>query len=117
MLYITGMKNKKRYIAVKQVQKFIAKQPDMCQVEYLAIVEQLEMDGFLVEPYAKKIDKDLFEIRIRRGRQVRVLYYYNIDDLIIGVHAFVKKTRTTPIREIKQAHKVISKILRGEYNE
>ncbi len=111
------MKNKKQYIAVKQVQKFITKQPDICQAEYLAIIEQLELDGFLVEPYAKKIDKHLFEIRIRRGRQVRVFYYYDIDDYIIGVHAFIKKTQTTPIREIKQAHKVVSKILRGEYNE
>ena len=111
------MKNKKQYIAVKQVQKFIAKQPDICQAEYLAIIERLELDGFLVEPYAKKIDKDLFEIRVRRGKQVRVFYYYDIDNFIIGIHAFVKKTRTTPIREIKQAHKVVSKILRGEYNE
>ena len=111
------MKNKKQYIAVKQVQKFIAKQPNACQAEYLAIIERLELDGFLVEPYAKKIDKHLFEIRIRRGRQVRVFYYYDAADYIIGIHAFIKKTRTTPIREIKQAKQVVSKLLRGEYNE
>jgi len=111
------VKTKKKYVAVKQVREFIAKQPDVCQAEYLAIVEQLEVDGFLVNPYAKKVSKDLFEIRIRRGRQVRVFYYYDTGDLVVGVHAFVKKTQQTPKRELKQANKIVTALLRGDIDE
>jgi len=48
-------------------------------------VRQLERDGFLVEPYAKKVDRALFEIRIRRGRQVCVFYCYDADDTLLPV--------------------------------
>ena len=59
---------KKSYMAVKKVREFIEKQPDEVQSEYLKIVEQLEKDGRLIEPFGKKLDKEFFEIRVRRGR-------------------------------------------------
>lgn len=108
---------KKQYLAVRSVREFIAAQPEECQAEYLAVVERLEHDGFLIEPFAKKIERNLFEIRIRRGRQVRVFYCYHAGDAVIGVHAFVKKTQKTPQREIRQARRVIAAIERGEYDE
>jgi phage-related protein len=104
---------KKQYMAVRQVRDFIAAQPEACQAEYLAIVERLEHDGFLVEPYAKKIDKELFEIRIRRGRQVRIFYCYHDRDLVIGVHGFLKKSQKAPLREVRQARRVAADFARG----
>jgi phage-related protein len=108
---------KKSYMAVKKVREFIEKQPDEVQAEYLKIIEQLEKDGRLIEPFGKKLDRELFEIRVRRGKQVRVLYFYFTDDLVIGVHGFVKKTQKTPQSEIKQAKRVMARIQRGEYEE
>lgn len=90
---------------------------DSRQAEYLSIVEQLERDGYLVEPYAKKIEDELFEIRVRRGRQIRVLCFYHQADLVFGVHGFVKKSRRTPVRELRQARGVVRLIKRGEYDE
>ena len=104
-------------MAVTQVREFISEQSDVCQAEYLAVVDRLELDGFLVEPYAKKVEARLFEMRLRRGRQIRVFYYYDAGDFIVGVHAFVKKTQKTPLRELKQARRVASAVLRGEYDE
>ena len=108
---------KKSYMAVRKVREFIAEQPDETQAEYVKIVERLEQDGHLVEPFGKKLERDLFEMRMRRGRQVRVLYVYHAGDLAIGVHAFVKKTQQTPQRELKQARRVATRIMRGEYEE
>ena len=108
---------KKHYLAVRKVRKFIAKQPVEVQAEYLNIIDRLEQDGYLVVPYARKLETDLFEIRIRRGRQIRVLYYYHRKDLIFGVHAFVKKTQKTPQQDIKQAKRVIKLIRNGKYDE
>lgn len=108
---------KKRYAAVKKVREFIDKQPDEVQAEYVKIVEILEAEGRLIEPFGKKLDRDLFEIRVRRGNQIRVLYFYFAEDMVIGVHGFVKKTQKTPPNEIKQARRVMAQIQRGEYED
>ena len=108
---------KKRYMAVRGVREFMAAQPEECQAQYLALVERLERDGFLIEPFAKKMERNLFEIRIRRGRQVRVLYCYHTGDSVVGVHAFVKKTQKTSQREIRKARRIVAAIERGEYDE
>ena len=109
--------NKKTYLAVKKVREFISNLSEESQTEYLNIVDRLEQDGYLIEPFAKKLESDLFEIRLRKGKQVRVFYFYYESDYIFGVHAFLKKTQKTPKQEIKQAQKIISKIKRGEYDE
>lgn len=46
-------KPKKQFVALRKVREFFDKQPDECQAEYLSIVEALERDGFIVEPYGK----------------------------------------------------------------
>jgi phage-related protein len=109
--------SKKIYVPVKQVREFIDEQPETVRIEYLNIVDRLEKDGRLVEPYGKKLKENLFEIRVRRGANVRVFYFYFEDDLIFGVHAFVKKSQQTPQQEIKKAEKTISLIRRDEYHE
>lgn len=86
-------------------------------MEYQAIVDRLEIDGFLVEPYGKKLEPDLFEIRVRAGKQIRVFYFYHEGDTVFGVHAFVKKTQRMPLHELKQARRVIGQIKRGGYAE
>ncbi len=104
-------------MAVKKVRSFVDQQPESVQAEYLKLVERLESDGRLVEPYGKKLDKGLFEMRIRRGGQIRILYFYQEKEFVIGVHGFVKKTQKAPQKELKQAFKVMGMIKRGEYDE
>ena len=108
---------KKIYIAVEKLRQFMDSQSDVVQSEYLKIVEQLEKDGCLIEPFGKKLDKGLFEMRIRRGGQVRILYFYQEKKYVVGVHGFVKKTQKTPQKELRQAIRVMGLVKRGEYNE
>ena len=107
--------SKKRYAATKKVREFIASQPDEVQAEYVKLVERLERDGHLIEPFGKKLDRDLFEMRIRRGRQVRVIYVYLADPWVVGVHAFVKKSQHTPLQELAQARRVQRQIEEGHH--
>jgi phage-related protein len=108
---------KKRYLATGQVREFIAAQTSGIQAEYVKLVERIETDGYLIEPFGKKLDRNLFEMRLRRGRQVRVVYFYYMADSVIGVHAFVKKTQHTPPRELAQAWRVKQRIEDGEHEE
>ncbi|MBT3381580.1 MAG: type II toxin-antitoxin system RelE/ParE family toxin [Lentisphaerae bacterium] len=110
------MNPKRTYVALPKVREFIQEQPPDCQMEYQAIVDRLESDGFLLEPYGKKLEPELFEIRVRTGRKIRVFYCYHDDNIVFGVHAFVKKTQRTPARELRQARRVIGRIKRGEYD-
>ena len=111
------MKKKKTYLAVRKVREFIDGLPDEAQAEYQHIVNRLEVDGYLVEPFAKKLDSELFEIRVRRGRQVRIFCFYHKDDVAFGAHAFVKKTQQTPLHELRQAMRVATQIKPGGYDE
>jgi phage-related protein len=108
---------RKQYLATRQVREFVAAQPSEIQVEYVKLVERIESDGYLIEPFGKKLDRDLFEMRLRRGRQVRVVYFYHLDDSVVGVHAFVKKSQQTPPRELTQARRVMRAIEEGDYDE
>ena len=116
MRYVAPMVRKKTYVALPKVRAFMGAQPPECQMAYQAIVDRLELDGFLVGPYGEKVEPGLFEMRIRAGRQVRVFYFYYEGDVVFGVHGFVKKTRQTPVRELRQARRVIGQIKRGEYS-
>jgi phage-related protein len=111
------MVKKKTYLGLKKVREFVASLPENAQAEYENIINALEKDGFIIEPFAKKLEKNLFEMRIRKGTQVRVFYFYDEDDYIFGVHAFIKKTQKTPKQELKKARKIVSMIKTGEYNE
>lgn len=108
---------KKQYLATRQVREFIAEQPPEIQVEYVKLVERVETDGHLIEPFGKKLNRGLFEMRLRRGRQVRVVYFYHTGNRVIGVHAFVKKTQHTPLQALAQAQRVKRRIEDGDYDD
>jgi len=108
---------KKQYLATRQVREFIATQPYESQAEYVKVVERIETDGYLIEPFGKKLDRDLFEMRLRRGRQIRVVYFYCQNNRVIGVHAFVKKTQQTPLRELAHARRIMKMIKESGYDE
>ena len=98
---------KKEFIALEEVQEFIAEMPEESQNEFFHIVSILQEEGRITPPYGKKIADKMFEIRVRKGKQIRIFYYYANDDIIFGVHAFYKKAQKTPLKEIRHAQSVI----------
>ncbi len=87
--------------AVKEIESF----DEEVQIRIAASLEILSRDGFLKEPYAKRIDEDLFEIRVKYKGQWRAIYAYLRKTKIIVLSAFQKKTQKTPPKEIKKAQK------------
>lgn len=64
---------------------------------------------------AKKIDDNLFELR---PKSYRILYYYSEkNNEFVLLHAFIKKTRATPKKEIEKAKKEIAEYERMTGNE
>ena len=48
---------------------------------------------------------------------MRVVYFYHTGNLVIGLHAFVKKSQQTPRQELAQAWRVQRRIEDGDHNE
>lgn len=73
--------------------------------DFAGIIDNLKMDGRLSLPSGKRIDKRLFEIRVRKGGQYRGIYAYLVESSIIILHFFQKKTQKTPVKDIKTSLK------------
>ncbi len=83
------------------------RQPENVRREYELIVEKLEADGRLSMPEGEKIaEEGLFVIRVIRAGNIRVFYVYGQGDFVYGIHAYVKKTRKIPERELTYARKL-----------
>lgn len=94
---------KKQLKLDKRAEKEIFKFPQLVQAKFAALFVILEQDGFLYEPNAKRINEDLFELRVRYRGQWRVVYAYIGKLEIIILSGFQKKTQKMPENEIKKA--------------
>ena len=75
------------------------------QLEFEAYFKILELEGKLDFPHARKISRDLFEIRIRLQGEYRCFYAYIGKLDIIILHFLRKKTQKTPIKDLKLAQR------------
>jgi phage-related protein len=87
------------------VQAFIDGLSFKTQRKFFAKIGWLEEHGpRLVEPHAKKLEQDLYELRFEgEDGTIRVIYFFYIGKKIILVNGFKKKTQKTPRREIELA--------------
>jgi len=90
--------------ALRELRKF----SEAVQIEFEALFTILKEKGRLEYPEPKKIDKKLFELRVKYKGQYRGFYAYAGKTYIVILCFFRKKTRRTPIRFIKLAKRRLS---------
>jgi phage-related protein len=81
------------------------------QARFTALFLILEKEGYLKEPFAKKISQHLFEVRVKHKGQWRALYAYVQKNKVIVLSAFNKKTQKAPRKELHKAEKRLRKYL------
>jgi phage-related protein len=86
--------------AYKELHKF----PKKVQNKFIALIDILSKDGKLEPPDAKKISKDIFEIRVKKEGAWRGFYSPSKRKILI-THFIRKKTQKTPKRDIDLAIK------------
>ncbi|MFZ4526490.1 MAG: type II toxin-antitoxin system RelE/ParE family toxin [Chlorobium sp.] len=82
------------------------------------LADYKRLAGLLIEfgpnmrmPHSKAIGRGLFELRARGKDGIgRVFYCYMRDKRIVILHAFIKKTQTTPQRELDIAYKRMNEV-------
>lgn len=78
------------------------------QAKFLRIAEMIEANGLerMREPYIKHLEGKLWEMRLTGRNQIaRSLYVTAIGRRVVVLRTFIKKTQTTPRREIELALK------------
>ncbi len=98
-----------------RVQAEIESWPDGILADYARLIELLIEFGPNVKmPHSKAMGKGLFELR-PKGREGigRAFYCFLVGRRIIILHAFIKKTPTTPEPELKTARKRIKEVQNG----
>lgn len=88
-----------------EVEEFIASLEESTIGKVLRIIDLLEMFGNrLGMPHSKKIQANLFELRVRGKQEIRIFYVFHNNKAVL-LHGFVKKTEKTPLKEIGVALK------------
>lgn len=75
------------------------------QLEFEAYFKILELEGKLGFPQARKITRDIFEIRIKLKGEYRGFYAYIGKQDIVILHFFRKKTQKTPLKDLDLAQR------------
>ncbi|MDP2982428.1 MAG: type II toxin-antitoxin system RelE/ParE family toxin [Candidatus Latescibacter sp.] len=88
------------------VEEFLDSLPGKTAQKVVWVLKLIEEIDIVPTKYFKKIDgtDNLWEIRIQSGgKSIRLLGFFAKKNLLILNHAFIKKTRKTPMKHIKLA--------------
>jgi phage-related protein len=86
------------------IEKFIESLQNHTIAKVLRTFDLLEKFGNeLKMPHSKKVEKGLFELRIRGVQEVRFLYMFQKEKIVIVLSGFVKKTNKISQRQLNLA--------------
>lgn len=87
----------------KPVEELLEDLSDSTAAKVFRTLDLLETYGpDLGMPHAKKVSRELFELRIRGQVEIRIFYTFQ-NKTVILLHAFQKKSQKIPPRELKTA--------------
>ena len=87
----------------RPVTEFIKKQQPQAIAKIAHLIDLLSIHGaFLGMPHAKKLETNLYELRVRGKEEIRIIYGFK-EKIIYLIHGFKKQKQKTPQKEIKTA--------------
>lgn len=90
-------------IFIKSVRKFLDQLNPILYAKVSRHITLLKSSGKgLGMPFSKRMDKNLYELRILGVINVRIFYTFQ-DNQIILLHAFIKTTHKTPLKHTRTA--------------
>jgi len=94
----------------KPVKEFINSLTDSSIAKVARDIGLLEKYGYLLGmPHSKRVEKEIYELRINGTEEVRIFYTFRKNRIYL-LHGFRKKTQKTPTRELLIAKKRIDNI-------
>ena len=96
---------KKNIFLDKNAEKELREFDEEVQLEFEAYFKILQLEGKLDFPSARKVTRNIFEIRIKLKGEYRGFYAYIGKLDVVILHFFRKKTPKTPIKDLKLAQR------------
>lgn len=96
---------KKKVIIDERADKELSKFSEKVREEFEKRFTFLRIEGKLEFPEARKVTRELFEVRIKFEGEYRSFYSYIGKDYVIVLHAFRKKTQRTPLKNLEIAER------------
>lgn len=94
----------------KTLESFIQKLEKPTIAKFFRTLDLLERFGSqLGMPHSKKVDPGLFELRIRGQQEIRLLYTFHQNSIVI-LQGFVKKSKKIPLKELLTARHKMSQL-------
>jgi len=91
------------FAAHPDIEKTIKSLGPETQGKVLKLIEVLSVESYhLGMPFSKKLEKDLYELRISSIQNIRVFYTFYSNNVVL-LNIFTKKTQRLPINELKTA--------------
>lgn len=89
-----------------EIKEFIKSLEERTIMKLLRVFDLLNQHGNNIGmPYSKRVAKGLFELRIRGKQEVRFLYAFRGEKIVIILCGFIKKTRKIPKEKLRLAKK------------
>lgn len=84
-----------------KLEEFIQELEKPTLAKVLRTIDLLEKFGHQLEmPHSKKIDNRLFELRVRGQLEVRIIYTFHKDTIVL-LHGFIKKSQQILGKELR----------------
>lgn len=96
---------KKNILLDKNAREELKDFSEEVQLEFEAYFKILQLEGKLAFPQAKKVTKNVFEIRVKLKGEYRGFYAYIGKSDIVILHFFRKKTQKIPVKDLKIAQR------------
>jgi phage-related protein len=89
----------------RPIEEFLDSLDAMSQARIAKTLDLLEEFGInLGMPYARHLEKQLWELRIRHGKnRYRIIYFLHVGQTFVLLHGFAKKTGAVSRADIKIA--------------
>ncbi|MDO8498034.1 MAG: type II toxin-antitoxin system RelE/ParE family toxin [bacterium] len=94
----------------RPVAEFIKKQQPQAIAKIIHLIDLLEVFGnLLTMSHAKKLDSNLYELRVRGKEEIRILYGFKGKDIYL-LSGFKKQKQKTPQKEIDTARQRLTSL-------
>ncbi|WP_423382287.1 type II toxin-antitoxin system RelE/ParE family toxin [Burkholderia sp. LMG 32019] len=99
----------------EQVEARVFALPKTLTARFFALADRMEKYGpHLGEPHTRPMGDGLYELRLKGLEGIaRVFYCVVVDRRIVMLHAFVKKTQQTPLKELATARRRLKEVQYG----
>ncbi len=85
--------------------QFISRLDEATAAKLIRMIDLLERFGHALRmPHSKKIDENIFELRVTGRQNVRVFYTFHQETIVL-LHGYIKKSQRFPEKEMVAARR------------